>query len=168
MFGISIDTGRYNGDYEIHDGYDTDRYSDNYTNTRRGADWYPSNAIGFTGGNEEMQKGSYRHYNDDIEPLSREKATKWIQGMKNSDGSRGARWTMDDVDALRQRMGMTNIKLPDLFTAMNMLYSDYGLTVRKAGADTPEFWAKMAADFIDDEDAMPNKLARYYQYIARK
>ena len=37
---------------------------------------------------------------------------------------------------------------------------------RAHGVDTPEFYADMAAAFLNDEDAAPNKAGRYYHCVA--
>ena len=45
---------------------------------------------------------------------------------------------------------------------MNMMYSDYCRVAEKVGASSLDFYAYMAKAFLDDRDAAPNKLARYY------
>ena len=48
---------------------------------------------------------------------------------------------------------------------MNMIYSDYCVVAEKLGTSTAEFYAGMAKAFLDDKDAQPDKLGRYYEYI---
>ena len=40
--------------------------------------------------------------------------------------------------------------------------------VEKANAGSVELYVCMAKAFLDDKDAMPHKLERYYHYIAEK
>ena len=48
----------------------------------------------------------------------------------------------------------------------SVLISDYCTAIRKAGANTIEFYVDLTKAFLEDEDAKPGKLARYYKYIA--
>ncbi len=48
-----------------------------------------------------------------------------------------------------------------------MIYSDYCAVAEKLGTSTAEFYACMAKAFLDDKDARPEKLARYYEYITK-
>ena len=48
---------------------------------------------------------------------------------------------------------------------MNMMYSDYYNVDRTNNVDAPDFYADMAAAFLMDADAMPNKAGRYYHCI---
>jgi hypothetical protein len=48
---------------------------------------------------------------------------------------------------------------------MNALYSDYYGVAKKYNMLTPEFFADMSMAFINDKDAVPNKVAMYYECI---
>jgi hypothetical protein len=50
---------------------------------------------------------------------------------------------------------------------MNALYTDYGMVAQRYGVDTVDFWADMARSFIHDVDAVPGKVKKYYQLIAK-
>ena len=50
---------------------------------------------------------------------------------------------------------------------MNMMYSDYCKTAEKMGVNNAAFYAGLSKAFLEDQDAQPDKLARYYEYIAR-
>lgn len=64
-------------------------------------------------------------------------------------------------------MARTVTAPPETFwCVMCMMYSDYYKVARAHGVDTPEFYADMAAAFLDDEDAAPNKAGRYYHCVA--
>ena len=49
-----------------------------------------------------------------------------------------------------------------------MIYSDYVKVAKKFGVgDKIDFYVDMAKAFLDDKDAGPDKLAKYYKYIVR-
>lgn len=88
-------------------------------------------------------------------------AREWVSHMDPP-----ARWTMDQTSAVMRQYGYKY--RPCVFYAvMNMLWSDYGKTVAKHGADTVDFWVEMAHDFIDDPDAVDMKVGRYWRDIAK-
>lgn len=111
----------------------------------------------------EGHKDSMDHEEDlDLTP---EVAKRWVSGMENADGSRGAYWTMEKTEEVRRQYGITEKPL-DFWVTMNMMYSDYCKVTEKFGVNTLEFYACMAKAFLEDPDAKPGKLARYYEYIA--
>lgn len=99
--------------------------------------------------------------------LTPEKAEQWVMGMENADGTRGAHWSMETTEKVRKEIGVTVDPL-DWWVTMNMMYSDYCAAAVKLGVNTTEFYACMAKAFLEDSDAQPDKLARYYKYIVRK
>lgn len=101
---------------------------------------------------------------DMIEPMTHERAVKWVKGMKNADGTTGPHWGMDQT---KQVMEQQNIQCDEVefFVAMNMMYSDYCKVAKKHNCSTTEFYAAMAKAFLDDKDAQPEKLSRYYECI---
>jgi len=51
---------------------------------------------------------------------------------------------------------------------MNMVYSDYSEVFKTYGVrDKIYLYADMAAAFLDDQDARPGKLVRYYNSIVK-
>ena len=99
------------------------------------------------------------------EALSLADAKAWTAHMTNADGTKGPHWTMDQVKQImaQRKLSMDPIQF---WTTINMLYSDYCTAIRKAGANTIEFYVDLTKAFLEDEDAKPGKLARYYKYIA--
>lgn len=89
-------------------------------------------------------------------------ADEWVAHMKP-----GAKWTMDETTAVMHKMGYHH-KACEFFAVMNAMYSDYGHTARKHKVDYPEFWAEMAHDWLDDEDAVEDKAGKYWRDIVRK
>lgn len=92
-------------------------------------------------------------------------AEDWMNGIKNEDGRQGPRWTEDQT---RQVMKQRSIDCDpiEFWVAMNVMFSDYGKVFSKYGmGDRTEFYADMAKAFLDDKDAVDNKLAMYYECI---
>ena len=47
-----------------------------------------------------------------------------------------------------------------------MMYSDYCKVAEKLNVNIVDFCACMAKAFLDDKDAKPDKVARYWEYVA--
>ncbi len=100
-------------------------------------------------------------------PLSREMAREWTSQMENEDGTTGPHWNMSQTDTVMAQKGI-ECDPTEFFVAMNMMYSDYCKVFRKFGVgDKIDFYACMAQAFLDDKDAHPDKLARYYEYVVK-
>lgn len=96
--------------------------------------------------------------------LSAAEAHTWADKMKNADGTTGAHWTLAQTTPYMAPRGVT--APPETFwCVMNMMYSDYYKVAWTNNVDTPDFYADMAAAFLMDADAMPNKAGRYYHCI---
>lgn len=93
-------------------------------------------------------------------------AKAWASKMRNADGTTGPHWTMDQA---KQIMAQRRIQgePAQFWAALNMIYSDYCTAIKKANANTIDFYVDMTKAFLDDEGAQDNKLARYYKYIAK-
>lgn len=52
--------------------------------------------------------------------------------------------------------------ITDYYLVMNMMINDYSRTARMYGQDNADFYFNLAYDFINDEDALPDKVARYF------
>lgn len=98
--------------------------------------------------------------------LTIEDAEEWTHSMRNSDGSRGEHWNYDQTEHVRKQHGY-DCNPTAFYAAMNMAYSDYYNTAQEFGLNNPDFYAKIAHDFLDDEDAVSNKIAVYRKYIAK-
>ncbi len=98
--------------------------------------------------------------------FTREDAEKWVSHMENEDGTTGARWRMEQTDAVANITGV-NMKPCIWNTAMNMMYSDYYGVAAKYGLDRPEFYADLAKAFLMDKDAggPEEKMAGYYHGV---
>lgn len=102
-----------------------------------------------------------------VRPMDHQMAVEWTRGMENEDGTRGPHWTMDQTDKVMSQRGVTCDPV-QFWVAMNMMYSDYCKIFQKYGVgDKIDFYADMAKAFLDDKDAVPDKLARYFECIVR-
>lgn len=106
---------------------------------------------------EDMQR---HHHGMDVET-----ARKWVDAMENEDGSTGPHWSLEQVKKTVQQRGI-NCDPVEMWTAMNMIYSDYSVVAKKLGVNTMDFYVDMARAFLDDRDAgADDKLSAYYYNI---
>lgn len=110
-------------------------------------------------GHDQAEHGADHH-------LTEAMAKAWTASMENADGTRGAYWPMEKTEEIRRKQGINEAPL-EWWVTMNMIYSDYCVLAEQLGTSTAEFYAGMAKAFLDDKDAQPHKLARYYEYIVR-
>lgn len=116
---------------------------------------------------------------DDVEPklcgcsdLTREATEQWVAAMRNSDGSHGEHWPIDQTTALAENLGVElgeKISPWCWWAAVNMMYSDYYAVASQFGVATPEVFAALARAFLQDEDGpgAKEKLAAYYCGIVK-
>lgn len=123
-----------------------------------------------TGDEMGWRKGSadkgYSH-SEAYPPFSRQMAEDWMSNVKNEDGTTGPHWTMEQVKQLMQQRGIQADPVK-VWTAMNAEYSDMVGINRKYGCDRPEYYLDAAmARWINDKDAVDDKLAAYYACVVR-
>lgn len=94
--------------------------------------------------------------------LSENEAKAWVAAMTPP-----GKWTMEQTTAVMAQRGYSHTPC-EFYAVMNAMWSDYGKTAAKYGADKPEFWADMANDWLCDADAKPGKAAKYYCEIVRR
>ena len=96
---------------------------------------------------------------------------RWVDGMDNADGTRGAHWTQEQTTEVGRSYGVDlNAVSPECWwAAMCMMYSDYYTVGVKYGVDRPEFYADLAKAFLFDKDgpAPSEKLAEYYHEVVK-
>lgn len=86
-----------------------------------------------------------------------EEAAEIVQKMR----PHGQKWTREEIAAYLQEKGIEN-HITDYYLVMNMMINDYSRTARMYGQDNADFYFNLAYDFINDEDAPPGKVARYF------
>lgn len=105
-----------------------------------------------------------------VPPLTRDKAMEWVQGMEGEGGADGETWTFEEIEEIAKKNGIPKQekKLVELYAVMNMLASDYYKVAEEFDVLNDEFFVCMAKAFIDDKDAVKDKVAMYYECIAKK
>lgn len=132
---------------------------------------YPTGAsmhYGKQGGMQMPRQGGMQMYGM-TPPLTREMAEEWVESMEG-ESERGETWTMEEIEELAKKHGypQKEKKLVELYAVMNMLASDYYKVAEKFSVLEDEFFLCMAKAFIEDKDAVPDKVAAYYEYIVKK
>ncbi len=106
--------------------------------------------------------------NDQQKPLDKQKVMEWVEEMEDADGVKGGKYTWHQVQQYAMNMGITGQqRLLEMYWAMNAMYADYSKIAKKFGVDKPEFYACMAKAFLEDPDAVDNKVEEYVKYIVK-
>lgn len=117
----------------------------------------------------EMKDHSHHEKSEEQMPvhkLDEKTAMEWAAEMHNEDGTKGAHWTMEQVKQVMAQKGITDDPM-EFWLTLNMMYSDYYAAAKKHNANTVDFYVDMARAFLEDKDAKPNKLARYYHAVVK-
>lgn len=100
--------------------------------------------------------------------IMRQDAIIWTNNLIGADGTRGPRWTMDEVRSLAEKRGYTTeAEIIEFWTVINMLRADYSEVAKHYGVYSPEFFADLTKAWINDPDAVEDKAAVYMDYIAK-
>ena len=101
--------------------------------------------------------------------LTRDEAERWVARMKSADGKTGGRWPYQEVKRYAGNFDVHGEeKIVEFYAVMNALATDYGDVAKRYGVDKVDFWADLAKAFIDDKDAVPGKVKKYYECIAQR
>jgi hypothetical protein len=102
------------------------------------------------------------------ERFDKETAHEWVENMKDSSGNVGGKYSWSQAHQYAVNKGITSDKkIAEFYAAMNAMYSDFHAAGEKFGVDTPDFYACLAKLFMDDPDAVNDKMAMYYKYIVK-
>lgn len=140
------------GRYRDYDGQDDERYE---------------GGGGRYAGNFRHRENSREHEAGEAVKFDEHKAKKWVDGMKNGDGTTGEHFKEQQAEQMRLAH-CPDCDKHEFWAAMNMMYSDYCEVAKKMNMDRPDFYAHMAKAFLKDEDAGEDKLAKYMKYVAGK
>ena len=137
--------------------------------------WYNETEGNYGGRVESHHMNEMEHRNSEYSKggamgekntMDRETAERWVQSMRNSDGTEGEHWRVDQVKAIMSQKAIDR-NVYEIYAVMNAMYSDYGKVLKKRGVTTPDAYLDMALAFIDDPDAVENKAAMYYECIVK-
>ena len=90
--------------------------------------------------------------------LNRQMAEEIVSKMRPY----GKRWDIEETQQIQNQYGLNNIRSVDFFIVMNSSFNDF----RNIFEDDIEKYIKFSVDFIQDEDAKPDKIFLYYTTIA--
>lgn len=124
------------------------------------------NPIGFSAEGGRAELHMIRGGAGGTKPLDKKTAEEWMENLQNEDGTKGPHWTMEQTTQVMKQKGIDCDPL-EFWVAMNAVYSDYFHVAKKHNVNSIDFYAGMAKAFIEDKDSQPNRLARYYEYIAK-
>ena len=125
---------------------------------------YSMHGDGHRGGEYEMGHGGSR-----MQPMSEQEAEDWVYSMKSADGSKTPKFSYKDVEELLRKKGWKCDPL-DVWVGMNALYSDLCKVNARHGitGENKEYWLEAAcAYWLDDEDAVEDKLTAYYNHVVK-
>mgnify|MGYP003330961022 CR=1 FL=1 len=83
-----------------------------------------------------------------------------------SDSPNGEHWSYDESKGMGDKIGVNWEKVSkcEYYVVLNMMYSDYGKTVKKHGMpDT--FFGELANDWFMDEDGESDKTFKYFLHF---
>ena len=100
--------------------------------------------------------------------LSREDAERWVRHMHGADGTKGGRWSLQEVMQYAGNYGVYGDDVIEFFAAMNALYTNFVGVAKQYGVDKVDFWTDLAKAYMHDANAMPGKIKKYYEHIAMK
>lgn len=94
-------------------------------------------------------------------------AEEWAQHMQNEDGTTGPHWTLEQTKQVQSQKGIDCEPL-EFWLALNATYSDLCKVFKKHGIANIDAYVDFALAFwLNDKDAQPDKLARYYEYVVK-
>lgn len=97
--------------------------------------------------------------------LDNDTAKDWVHSMTNSDGTNGEHWTLQQTTTVLNQKGYPFDPV-DFYVTMNMMYNDYVKVARRFNINNADFYASMSEAFLNDPDAVSDKLAKYHEHIA--
>lgn len=115
-----------------------------------------------------MEESGYEHKKEISEKkLDKTHIHTWVSRMENADGTSGPHWSMDQTDQVMKQKGI-GIDSGKFWCTMNMIYSDYVGVASKFGVNNVDFYSDMAVAFLNDKDAVSDKLAAYYTHVVKR
>ena len=132
--------------------------------------WQEGGARIDNGGGHEMERrsgtrehgGAYAEGGEFTEQTARE----WTSRMQNGDGTTGPHWPMEQTKQLMQQRGI-NAEPAEFFAILNSVYSDYYKVAKKHNVHNLDFYIDMAKAWLEDKDAVPGKVAAYYECVVK-
>ena len=89
--------------------------------------------------------------------LNKEMAENIVHKMRPT----GERWAYNEVKRMQEERGLNNISTDDFYVVINSAYNDY----HNIFGEDIESYIKFTLDFIQDEDAKPEKVFIYFMEV---
>lgn len=167
--------GRMGGEgYYVWNGMDSGPMRSNVMDMNRYSRQYSQGRMTMHDGmkpkSHEQEKGriGFRPGKNEGQHLSKEKAERWVDSMEDDEGSKGGKWTYEDVYEYAKSLGIEDEEMIiDFFAIMNAMYTDYCAVAEKYGVNDVDFYTDLAIAFINDPDAQDGKVKKYYDCIAK-
>lgn len=112
---------------------------------------------------QRVDEKMYSHIKGDLEAkayaISPEEAKSIVQKMKPM----GQQWSWPQIEEYIMGKGIDPECVEKWYLVMNMVYNDYYETAKAYGhLNDVEFFFHLAKDFIEDPDAKPLKVEKYF------
>lgn len=112
---------------------------------------------------EKLDTKTYQAFVDSLEGItyriSQDEATSIVRNMQ----PRGQNWSYEQVKEFVNSRGIET-NCVSWYLVMNMVFNDYFDTAKMFGLQNDaEFYFSLAKDFIEDPDAKPYKIEKYFQ-----
>lgn len=112
---------------------------------------------------QRADEGMYAQLKEALEAkayeISPEKAKEIVQRMKPM----GQQWSWHQIKEYITSKGISEDCVEKWYLVMNMVYNDYYNTAKTFGhLNDVEFFYNLAKDFIEDPDAKPLKVEKYF------
>lgn len=115
----------------------------------------------------EKHHGSKASPSSGGERLTRQMADEWMEDLENEDGTTGPHWTMEKAQTIKDQSGVGGSSL-EFWVALNATYSDLCRVLKKYNINTIDAYVDFAkALWLEDKDAVGDKLAAYHEYVSR-
>ena len=106
---------------------------------------------------------------NDQSGMDKETVMRWVEGMEDDDGVHGGKYSWHQAQQYAMNVGISDQqKILEMYWAMNAMYADYHKVAKKFGVDKADFYACLAKAFIEDPDAVEDKVEMYNKYIVKK
>lgn len=107
-------------------------------------------------------------YTHGVGTISKEDAQLWVDSLRGADGTRGGRWSMEEIRSLAQKRGYTTeLEMVEFWAVINMLHADFCEVAKHYNVSSAEFFADLAKAWINDPDAVDNKAEKYLEWIVQ-
>lgn len=133
--------------------------------------WPGMNLIGFGARGENNRRGNViamrgRNSGGEIR-FDRDAAEEWMHGLHNADGTKGPYWSFESAKQLMAQKGLKYDPVR-FWAALNAVYSNLCAVAKKHGQNNVDYYIDAAvANWLEDEDAVDDKLAAYYAHVVK-